>query len=90
MGGEYTEDDLQIENAEKILDRDHFGLEKPKDRILEFLAVKKLAGNIKGPIICFAGPPGGVGKTSLAKSIAEAMGRNLSVCPSAVCVMRRR
>jgi len=72
--GEYTEDDLQIGNAEKILDRDHFGLEKPKDRILEFLAVKKLAGNIKGPIICFAGPPG-VGKTSLAKSIAEAMGR---------------
>jgi len=72
--GEYTEDDLKLENAEKILNRDHFGLEKPKERILEFLAVKKLADTIKGPIICFTGPPG-VGKTSLAKSIAEAMNR---------------
>lgn len=70
----YTEDDLQIDHAEKILNRDHYGLEKPKERILEYLAVKKLAENIKGPIICFTGPPG-VGKTSLAKSIAEAMNR---------------
>ncbi|MGD9807415.1 MAG: endopeptidase La [Deferribacterales bacterium] len=72
--GEYTEDDLELGNAEKILNRDHFGLEKPKERILEFLAVKKIADNIKGPIICFTGPPG-VGKTSLAKSIAESMNR---------------
>ena len=72
--GIYTEDHLQLDNAEKILNRDHFGLEKPKERILEFLAVKKLAENIKSPIICFTGPPG-VGKTSLAKSIAEAMDR---------------
>jgi ATP-dependent Lon protease len=72
--GNITEDDLELKNAEKILDRDHFGLEKPKERILEFLAVKKLAEDIKGPIICFTGPPG-VGKTSLARSIAEAMGR---------------
>ena len=72
--GEYTEDDLELANAEKILNRDHFGLEKPKERILEFLAVKKIADNIKGPILCFTGPPG-VGKTSLAKSIAEAMNR---------------
>lgn len=70
----YTSDDLEIDNAEKILNRDHYGLEKPKERILEFLAVKKMAGNIKGPIICFTGPPG-VGKTSLARSIAEAMDR---------------
>lgn len=72
--GEYTEDDLELPNAAKILNRDHFGLEKPKERILEFLAVKKIAEGIKGPIICFTGPPG-VGKTSLAKSIAEAMNR---------------
>lgn len=72
---EYTEDKLDINNAEKILDRDHFGLEKPKERILEFLAVKQLSDSLKGPILCFVGPPG-VGKTSLAKSIAEAMGRN--------------
>lgn len=70
----FTDDDLELDNAEKILNRDHYGLEKPKERILEFLAVKKLAENIKGPIICFTGPPG-VGKTSLAKSIAEAMNR---------------
>ncbi|PLX70674.1 MAG: endopeptidase La [Denitrovibrio sp.] len=70
----FTEDDLKIDKAEEILNRDHYGLEKPKERILEFLAVKKLAGDIKSPIICFTGPPG-VGKTSLAKSISEAMGR---------------
>jgi len=72
--GIYTDDDLELKNAEDILNRDHYGLEKPKERILEFLAVKKMAENIKGPIICFTGPPG-VGKTSLAKSIAEAMNR---------------
>lgn len=72
--GEYTEDSLDINNAEEVLNRDHYGLEKPKERILEFLSVKKLAENMKGPILCFVGPPG-VGKTSLARSIAEAMGR---------------
>lgn len=70
-----TEDSLDINHAEEILNRDHFGLEKPKERILEYLAVRKLSNNLKGPIICFVGPPG-VGKTSLARSIAEAMGRN--------------
>lgn len=70
----YTKDSLNMEKAEEILNRDHFGLEKPKERILEFLAVRKLSEDIKGPIICFAGPPG-VGKTSLARSIADAMGR---------------
>lgn len=73
--GIITEDSLDINNAENILNRDHFGLEKPKERILEYLAVRKLSHELKGPIICFVGPPG-VGKTSLAKSIAESMGRN--------------
>jgi len=72
--GTYTEDKLELKNAEEILNRDHFGLEKPKERILEYLAVKKIAPDIKGAILCFTGPPG-VGKTSLARSIAEAMGR---------------
>ena len=71
---EYTEDKLEILEAEKILDEDHFGLRKPKERILEYLAVQALVDKIKGPILCFVGPPG-VGKTSLAKSIARAMGR---------------
>jgi ATP-dependent Lon protease len=71
---EYTEDKLDIAEAEKILDEDHYGLKKPKARILEYLAVQKLVDAIKGPILCFVGPPG-VGKTSLAKSIARSMGR---------------
>lgn len=69
-----TDDALDIKHAEDILNRDHYGLEKPKERILEFLAVRKLSENMKGSIICFIGPPG-VGKTSLARSIADAMGR---------------
>ena len=72
--GEYTKDNLDLKRAEKILDRDHFGLEKVKERILEYLAVLKIKGNMKSPILCFYGPPG-VGKTSLGKSIAEALGR---------------
>jgi ATP-dependent Lon protease len=71
---EYTDDKLDIPEAEKILDEDHYGLRKPKERILEYLAVQKLVDKIKGPILCFVGPPG-VGKTSLAKSIARAMNR---------------
>jgi ATP-dependent Lon protease len=71
---DYTEDKLDIAEAEKILDEDHYGLRKPKARILEYLAVQKLVEKIKGPILCFVGPPG-VGKTSLAKSIARAMNR---------------
>ncbi len=70
-----TEDQLDLANAKKILEEDHYGLEKPKERILEHLAVLKLVQKMKGPILCFVGPPG-VGKTSLAKSIARAMGRN--------------
>jgi ATP-dependent Lon protease len=72
--GETTEDRLDIDEANKILEEDHYGLEKPKERIVEYLAVRALTKKIKGPILCFVGPPG-VGKTSLAKSIARAMGR---------------
>ena len=70
-----TKDNLNIKNAEKILDEDHYGLQKPKERISEYLAVKKLSGSMKGPVLCLVGPPG-VGKTSLAKSIARSLGRN--------------
>ncbi len=69
-----TKDSLDIKKAAKILDEDHYDLEKVKDRILEFLAVRKLKNDIKGPILCFVGPPG-VGKTSLGKSIAKALNR---------------
>ena len=72
--GECSNDNLDIINAQKTLDRDHYGLEKVKERILEHLAVIKLRGDMKSPIICLYGPPG-VGKTSLGKSIAEALGR---------------
>lgn len=72
--GEYSKDKLDLNRASKILERDHYGLEKVKERILEYLAVLKLKGNMKSPILCFYGPPG-VGKTSLGKSIAEALGR---------------
>ncbi len=69
-----TQDKLNIKEAEQILEADHYGLKEPKERILEFLAVRHLAKKVKSPILCFVGPPG-VGKTSLAKSIARAMGR---------------
>lgn len=71
---EYSKDNLDLKRARKILERDHFGLEKVKERIMEYLAVLKIKGNMKSPILCFYGPPG-VGKTSLGKSIAEALGR---------------
>nr|WP_207302893.1 endopeptidase La [Bacilliculturomica massiliensis] len=69
-----SKDDLDLKKARKILDEDHYGLEKVKERILEYLAVLKLVGNIKGPILCLVGPPG-VGKTSIARSIARATNR---------------
>ena len=72
--GECSEDNLDLANAQKVLDEDHFGLENVKDRIIEYLAVLKLKGNMKSPILCLYGPPG-VGKTSLGKSIARALGR---------------
>lgn len=71
---EYTEDNFDLENARKVLDEDHYGLEKVKERILEHLAVLKLKNDLKSPILCLYGPPG-VGKTSLGKSIARALGR---------------
>ncbi|MCZ6906886.1 MAG: endopeptidase La [Deltaproteobacteria bacterium] len=71
---EFTEEKLDIKEAERVLEEDHYGLEKVKQRILEYLAVQSLVGKIKGPIICLVGPPG-VGKTSLGRSIARATGR---------------
>ncbi len=72
---EFSKDNLELKHAQKVLDKDHFGLEKVKERILEYLAVLKLKGDMKSPILCFYGPPG-VGKTSLGKSVAKALGRN--------------
>jgi ATP-dependent Lon protease len=73
----FTRDNLDIEKARRILNEDHYGLERVKERILEYLAVRKLKKRSKGPILCFVGPPG-VGKTSLGKSIARAMGRKFT------------
>ena len=72
--GEESEDNLNLRHAQKVLDEDHYGLDKVKERIIEYLAVLKLKGNMKSPILCLYGPPG-VGKTSLGKSIARALGR---------------
>jgi len=70
----FTEDNLDLKLAQKVLDKDHYGLDKIKDRIIEYLAVRKLKDQLKGPILCFTGPPG-VGKTSLGQSLARALGR---------------
>ena len=72
---EATKDDIDIEKAERVLNQDHYGLEKVKERVLEYLAVQKLTNSLKGPILCLVGPPG-VGKTSLARSVATSLGRN--------------
>lgn len=72
--GEYTKDNLNLNNAERVLNKDHYGMEKVKERIIEHLAVLKMRGDFKSPILCLYGPPG-VGKTSLGKSIAKAMKR---------------
>ena len=76
---EQTNDNDDINHAKEILDEDHYGLEKPKQRIIEYLAVKKVKGNLKAPIICFYGPPG-CGKTSLSRSIARALDRKFIKC----------
>lgn len=72
--GEYTDDQYDLKKAKKVLDHDHYGIDKVKERILEYLAVLKLKGDMKSPILCLFGPPG-IGKTSLGKSIASALGR---------------
>lgn len=79
-----TKDRLDINEAELILDRDHYGLAKVKQRILEYLAVRQLTKELKGPILCLVGPPG-VGKTSLARSVAEALGRKFVRISLGVC-----
>ncbi len=71
----FTKDTLEVSNAKEVLDRDHYGLKEVKERVMEYLAVKKITGSMAGPILCLVGPPG-VGKTSIAKSIAESMGRS--------------
>ena len=73
--GNYTNDNLSLDNARTILDEDHYGLDKVKERIIEYLAVRSLKNDMKGPILCFVGPPG-VGKTSIARSIAKSLGRS--------------
>lgn len=72
--GDYTDDSYDLKNAKKVLDHDHYGMDKIKERILEYIAVLKLKGDMKSPILCFVGPPG-IGKTSLGRSIASAIGR---------------
>jgi len=72
--GEETKDKIDVDEAQKVLDDDHYGLEKVKERIIEYLAVQQLVGKLKGPILCFVGPPG-VGKTSLGRSVAKSLGR---------------
>lgn len=74
---EYTKDNLDLKRARRVLDKDHSGLDTVKERILEHLAVLKLKGDMKSPILCLYGPPG-VGKTSLGKSVARALGRNFA------------
>ena len=72
--GEFTEDTLNIKDARKVLDKDHYGLKDVKDRILEYLAVKQISNSLRGPILCLVGPPG-IGKTSIAKSVATSLNR---------------
>ena len=84
-----TEDNLDLAHARKVLDDDHYDIEQVKDRILEFLAVRKLKPDARGSILCFVGPPG-VGKTSLGRSIARALGASSSASASAACATRPR
>ncbi|MDQ7034132.1 MAG: LON peptidase substrate-binding domain-containing protein [Anaerolineae bacterium] len=85
-----SKDNLNLRHAEKVLNREHYSLEKVKDRVLEHIAVRKMAGSdMKTPILCFVGPPG-VGKTSLGKSIAEALGRKFVRVISVGCVMKQK
>ena len=84
-----TQDNLDIERAKKILDEDHYNLNKVKERILDYLAVRKLKADMKGPILCFVGPPG-VGKTSLGQSIARALGRKFVRIPWEGFAMKRK
>ena len=82
-----SKDRLDIKEAKRILDEDHFDLEKVKERILEYLSVRKLNPGMKGPILCFVGPPG-VGKTSLGRSIARALGRKFMRMSEEAAMMR--
>ena len=87
--GQNSRETSDLTRAEEILDRDHYGLEQVKERMLEFLAVRALTKQGESPIICLVGPPG-TGKTSIARSVAEALNKNTSASALAVCGMRRR
>lgn len=87
--GEYSSDNLDLKRARKILERDHYGLEKVKERILEYLAVLKLKGNMKSPILCFYGPPG-VGKTSLENQLPRRSVESMFECLWAGCTTNRK
>ena len=87
--GKGTVDNLDLKHAREVLDEDHYDIEKVKDRILEFLAVRKLKPDARGPILCLAGPPG-VGKTSLGQSVARRWAASSSASASAACATSRR
>ena len=87
--GKTTPDNLDLKRARRILAEDHYGLDEVKQRVIEYLAVCRIKNNMKGPVLCFVGPPG-VGKTSIARSVARALGASSFRCLWAACATRRK